>query len=69
MHRKSFDKLYAQLQPQLDAIFPPGIRGPHSPYYISTKCRLSMALRYFAGGCPYDIMQNHGVSYQSVFDR
>ena len=68
MHRKSFDKLYAQLQPQLDAMFPPGIRGPHSPYYISTKCRLSMALRYFAGGCPYDIMQNHGVSYRSVFD-
>ena len=68
MHRQSFDKLYARLQPQLDAIFPPGKRGPHSPYYISPKCRLSMALRYFAGGCPYDIMQVHGVSYQSVFD-
>ena len=27
-----------------------------------------MALRYFAGGCPYDIMLVHGVSHQSVFD-
>jgi hypothetical protein len=26
-----------------------------------------MALRYFAGGCPYNIMQVHGVSHVSVF--
>lgn len=71
MNKKSFNKLYAKLQPQLDAIFMPrggGTRGIHSAYHISAKCRLSMALRYFAGGCPYDIMQVHGVSYVSVFD-
>ena len=44
-----------------------GTRGIHSAYHISTKCRLSMALRYFAGGCPYDIMQVHGVSHVSIF--
>jgi hypothetical protein len=27
-----------------------------------------MALRYFAGGSVYDIMQVHGVSLQSVYD-
>ena len=70
MRKKSFDKLFAKLQPQLGAIFLTGgggTRGIHSAYHISTKCRLSMALRYFAGGCPYDIMQVHGVSHVSVF--
>ena len=27
-----------------------------------------MALRFFAGGCPYNIMQVHSVSLQSVYD-
>lgn len=33
--------------------------------YISSfpKLRLSVAIRYFTGGCPYDIMLIHGVSY------
>ena len=39
----------------------------NNPYLISSKIRLSIALRYFAGGSPYDIMLTHGVSYCSVF--
>jgi hypothetical protein len=27
-----------------------------------------MALRFFSGGCPYDIMITHGVSLASVYD-
>lgn len=70
MNKISFQRLYATLQPELDAVFFPkggGERGMNSPYNIGTKLRLSMALRYFAGGCPYDIMQVHGVSHVSVY--
>ena len=35
---------------------------------ISTSVRLGIALRYFAGGSPYDIMAKYGVSHSSVFD-
>jgi len=36
--------------------------------YISTSVRLALALRYFAGGSPYDLMVKYGVSHSSVFD-
>ena len=68
MHKSSFNRLYTILQPQLDCIFGGGARGCNSAYHISTKCRLSMALRYFAGGSPYDIMQVHGVCHVSVLE-
>jgi hypothetical protein len=35
---------------------------------ISTSVRLALALRYFAGGSPYDLMVKYGVSHSSVFD-
>jgi hypothetical protein len=35
---------------------------------ISTSVRLGIAIRYFAGGSPYDIMVKFGVSHTSVFD-
>ena len=35
---------------------------------ISTSVRLGIALRYFAGGSPYDIMVKFGVSHTSVFE-
>ena len=44
-----------------------GDRGTNSTYNINTKLRLSMVIRYFAGGCPLDIMQTHGVSLTSVY--
>ena len=35
---------------------------------ISSSARLGIALRYFAGGSPYDIMVKFGVSHSSVFE-
>jgi hypothetical protein len=54
-----------------------GRRGSKGGYYtlppipngaISTSVRLALALRYFAGGSPYDLMAKYGVSHTSVFD-
>lgn len=71
MTKESFNELRDILKPRLEAIFFPGRGGSRNPatsnYLICTKMRLSMALRYFAGGSPYDIMLTHGVSYKSVF--
>ena len=71
MNKASFYKLHSILKPRLDAIFFPkngGKKDPKdSPYLISTKLRMSIAIRYFAGGCPYDIMLTHGVSYTSIY--
>ena len=35
---------------------------------IGPSSRLSMALRWFAGGEPIDIMQTHGVGYDEVYN-
>jgi hypothetical protein len=35
---------------------------------ILASTRISCALRYFAGGCPYDIAIMHGVSHTAIFD-
>jgi hypothetical protein len=35
---------------------------------ISSSSRLSMALRWFAGGDPLDIFQVHGVGYEQVYN-
>jgi hypothetical protein len=40
---------------------PPVLNGP-----ISGSARLACALRYFAGGSPYDILVNYGLCYQDV---
>ena len=71
MTKSSFDLLYAIIRQRLDDEFLPsggGNCGVQSPYTISTKIRLSIALQYFAGGLVYDLMLVHGVSMQSVFD-
>ncbi len=70
MNKISFQQLYTTPQPELDAVFFPkggGERGMNSQYNIGTKLRLSMAIRFFSGGCPYDIMLVHGVSLTSVY--
>lgn len=41
---------------------PPIPNGP-----ISTRVRLACALRYFAGGSPYDIMVKYGISHTEIF--
>jgi hypothetical protein len=71
--KSSFECLYSILQPRLDAQFLPkggGARGSDSSstYIITTKIRLIIVLRYFAGGSVYNIMLVHGVSLQSVYN-
>ena len=71
INKASFYKLHSILKSCLDAIFYPmngGTRDQdNSTYLISSKIRLGIALRYFAGGSPYDIILTHGVSYTSIF--
>ncbi len=38
---------------------------PNGP--IATSVRLACALRYFAGGSPYDIMVRYGISHTDIF--
>jgi hypothetical protein len=53
---------------------PKGGRGenrsnpPTANGIISTSVRLGIAIRYFAGSSPYDIMAKFGVSHTSVFE-
>ena len=71
MSKESFYLLHDILQPYLmDHFFPEGggKRDPlTNPYLIKTETRLAIAIRYFAGGSPLDIMLTHGVSFASVF--
>ena len=71
MDKDSFYNLHDILRVQLeDHFFPKGGGSrcqENNPYLIKTELRLSMAVRYFAGGSPYDIMLTHGVSYPTVF--
>lgn len=80
MNFDNFWKLYSILKPHMVAAnegmkyyvrkggreggnysFPPIRNGP-----IATSVRLACALRYFAGGSPYDIMVSYGISYSEV---
>ena len=71
MSRESFYLLHDILEPLLNAKFFPkngGTRDPSkNPYLIKTNIRLAIAIRYFAGGSPYDIMLTYGVSFSAVF--
>jgi hypothetical protein len=40
-------------------------KGPNG--FIPPSIRVSAALRYFAGGSPYDIALTHGISHSAVF--
>ena len=71
MSKHSFLKLHETLEPRLLEIFFPRGGGNRtvgaSRYLIDTKNRLSIAIRFFAGADPYDIMQVHDVSLMSVY--
>jgi hypothetical protein len=71
MERSSFNKLFEILEPSLERIFFPRNGGTRkankSRYLIDTKTRLSIAIRFFAGADPLDIMQVHDVSLMSVY--
>jgi hypothetical protein len=71
MSRKSFWKLLGILHPQLEL----QSTGPDKKTrkgarngLINHAVRLSIALRYFAGGSPVDIAITHGVSHTAVFE-
>ena len=71
MKKETFYKLHSLLEDNLRKYFFPDEGGTrdtdYNAYLIKTEIRLSIALRYFAGGCPYDLMLTHGVSFCSVF--
>ena len=71
MDKDTFYKLHTILEPLLNNHFFPregGNRDIYSnPYLIKTEIRLSIALRYFAGASPHDLVITHGVSMTSIF--
>lgn len=70
MKRQSFYMLYYILEDELKKEFVPNIynnRRHKSNYHICLKIRLSAAIRFYAGGDPYDIMLSHGISHSSVY--
>jgi hypothetical protein len=71
MKKESFYNLHSILQESLENHFFPKKGGKRwiykNSYLIRTEIRLSIALHFFAGGCPYDLMVSHGVGYSSVF--
>ena len=71
MRRSSFNKLHDVLKPRLEEIFFPRGGGKRrknkSRYHIDTKTRLSIALRFFAGADPCDVMQVHDVGLSTVY--
>ncbi len=72
MSKEAFYNLHDLIQPELKNHFFPKNGGTRSveenSYLINTEIRLSIAIRYFAGACPYDLMLTHGVCYASVFN-
>lgn len=70
MNRASFDRFHLILEPQLQKILFPGNEGKQkqkSKYLTDTNTSLSIALRYFAGDNPKEIMQIHDADYASVY--
>jgi hypothetical protein len=70
--KESFYNLHDLLRVDLEKHFFPKNGGTRSiqenSYFIKTEIRLSLAIRYFAGACPYNLMLTHGVCYTSVFN-
>ena len=65
MSESLFWKLHDLLKPYL--IKEQRLRGSTPNGDIATEARLSMSIRWFAGGDPVDIFQVHGVHYVEVY--
>ena len=68
-HRMSkglFWKLHEIIEPHLKQVSEDQ-RGPPPNGQISTAARLSMTIRWFAGGEAADIFQVHGVGHKEVY--
>ena len=69
MTYESFQKLYQILEPKLSQVIGEiqhNHRYVHNGH-ITKSVRLACAIRYFAGGSPYDIMCKYGVSHTEIF--
>ena len=71
------EKLSAGIAEAIDNLRPYERRGGRGGHYkpppvrhglVSTSVRLACALRYFAGGSPYDIMAKYGLSHASLYE-
>ncbi len=68
MSVEQFNELHDQLLPEILKEFPSKRKRGRTPNgAINSKLRLSVALRFYAGGSPLDIMLSHGLSRQSVY--
>ena len=69
MSRESFMTLHENLCPSLEEQFDDGSHGRQGPPngFISTKLRLSAAIRFFAGATVYDSVFTHGIGRPSVY--
>ena len=65
MTQSAFYKLVGILKASLESTNRSRGRDPNGT--IGADLKLSMAIRFFAGGDPLDIMLSHGVSYTSVY--
>jgi DDE superfamily endonuclease len=71
MKEQSFWKLHTLLLPILNSCSSTSQKtweNGATNGVISTSIRLSIALPYFAGGCPYNISIVHGVSHSAVYE-
>jgi DDE superfamily endonuclease len=67
MEPSSFWKLCRLLRPFLVKATKKKCRNGAKNGLITTPTRISVAIRYFAGGSPYDISVVHGISHTDVF--
>ena len=71
MTRKSFNKLHLIIEEDLEKVFDPKGCGKRRPctsrYCIDSKIPLSIALQFFAGSDPADLMQIHDVGLATMY--
>lgn len=67
---EEFLQLHKTLSPYLEEQFGTGerSRGETVNGAVSTKLRLSVALRYFSGASVYDLMLSHGLGRQTIYN-
>jgi hypothetical protein len=65
-----FNEMHNTLQPYLEQEFGEGerSRGATVNGEVSTKLRLSAAIRYYCGASVYDLMLTHGLGRQTIYN-
>lgn len=67
MDSEAFGILLERVRPAITTANPTQARRS-SGSEVSAVCRLSMTLRWLAGGCVHDIYQMHGVAYNTFYN-